>query len=137
MMGKAQGLPADQVFLDLEDAVAPGAKEGARDNIVAALNEGDWAGKTKVVRVNDLTTKWTYRDVITVVDGDGLVAYESPSAHRVFGASAEEVERARALLAAWERAAARGVAAVEFDGAMIDGPALRMARDTIERGGKS
>ncbi|GAC1331510.1 MAG: aldolase/citrate lyase family protein [Mycobacteriales bacterium] len=71
MLGKAQGLPADQVFLDLEDAVAPGAKEGARKNIVAALNEGDWAGKTRVVRVNDLTTKWTYRDVIEVVEGAG------------------------------------------------------------------
>src|SRR3954464_11361299 len=71
MLGKAQGLPADQVFLDLEDAVAPGAKEDARHNIVSALNEGDWAGKTRTVRVNDLTTKWTYRDVITVVEGAG------------------------------------------------------------------
>jgi citrate lyase subunit beta / citryl-CoA lyase len=71
MMGKAQGLPADQVFLDLEDSVAPLAKESARDNIVAALNEGDWSGKTRVVRVNDLTTKWTYRDVISVVEGAG------------------------------------------------------------------
>jgi citrate lyase subunit beta/citryl-CoA lyase len=71
MLGKAQGLPADQVFLDLEDAVAPGAKEEARANIVAALNDGDWTGKTRVVRVNDLTTKWTYRDVITVVEGAG------------------------------------------------------------------
>jgi citrate lyase subunit beta/citryl-CoA lyase len=59
-----------------------------------------------------------------------------PIANRVFGAGAAEVERARALLAAWEEGAARGVAAVEFDGAMIDGPALRMARDTIERGGR-
>jgi citrate lyase subunit beta/citryl-CoA lyase len=71
MLGKAQGLPADQVFLDIEDSVAPLAKEGARDNIVAALNEGDWAGKTRVVRVNDLTTRWTYRDVVTVVEGAG------------------------------------------------------------------
>jgi citrate lyase subunit beta/citryl-CoA lyase len=71
MMTKAQGLPADMVFLDLEDAVAPGAKEEARHNIVAALNEGAWTGKTRVVRVNDLTTQWTYRDVITVVEGAG------------------------------------------------------------------
>ena len=71
MLGKAQGLPADMVFLDLEDAVAPAAKESARDNIVAALNDGDWAGKTRVVRVNDLTTKWTYRDVVSVVEGAG------------------------------------------------------------------
>jgi citrate lyase subunit beta/citryl-CoA lyase len=71
MLGKAQGLPADQVFLDLEDSVAPLAKEGARANIVGALKDGDWAGKTRVVRVNDLTTRWTYRDVVTVVEGAG------------------------------------------------------------------
>lgn len=59
-----------------------------------------------------------------------------PVANAVFGASAEEVERARALLAAWEQGAERGVAAVEFEGAMIDGPALRMARGVIERGGE-
>jgi citrate lyase subunit beta / citryl-CoA lyase len=71
MLGKAQGLPADMVFLDLEDAVAPLAKADARKNIVAALNEGDWAGKTRTVRVNDLTTAWTYRDVVDVVEGAG------------------------------------------------------------------
>ncbi|KAA9375025.1 CoA ester lyase [Microbispora cellulosiformans] len=68
---KAQGLGADEVFLDLEDSVAPGAKEEARRNVVAALREGDWTGKTVVVRVNDLTTQWTYRDVVEVVEGAG------------------------------------------------------------------
>jgi citrate lyase subunit beta / citryl-CoA lyase len=68
---KAQGLPADQVFLDLEDACAPLAKEGARHTIVDFLNNGDWTGKTRVVRVNDWTTRWTYRDVVTVVEGAG------------------------------------------------------------------
>ena len=53
---KAQGLPADQVFLDLEDACAPLAKPEARHTIVKFLNEGDWTGKTRVVRVNDWTT---------------------------------------------------------------------------------
>jgi citrate lyase subunit beta/citryl-CoA lyase len=71
MLDKAQGLPADQVFLDLEDSVAPLAKEDARKSVVDALNTGDWGSKTRVVRVNDLTTKWTYRDVITVVEGAG------------------------------------------------------------------
>jgi citrate lyase subunit beta/citryl-CoA lyase len=71
MLDKAQGLPADQVFLDLEDAVAPLAKPGARKNIVSALNEGSWGAKTRVVRVNDLTTPWTYTDVIEVVEGAG------------------------------------------------------------------
>ncbi len=68
---KAQGLPADQVFLDLEDACAPLVKESARQAIVDALNTGDWGGKIRVVRVNDWTTHWTYRDVITVVEGAG------------------------------------------------------------------
>jgi len=68
---KAQGLPADQVFLDLEDAVAPLAKERARHMIVDALNQGDWGGKIRVVRVNDWTTSWTYQDVVTVVEGAG------------------------------------------------------------------
>lgn len=68
---KAQGLPADEVFLDLEDSVAPAAKEGARKNVVAALRDGDWSGRTRVVRVNDLSTQWTYRDVIEVVEGAG------------------------------------------------------------------
>ncbi|MGH8826351.1 MAG: HpcH/HpaI aldolase/citrate lyase family protein, partial [Jiangellaceae bacterium] len=71
MLDKAQGLPADQVFLDLEDSVAPLAKESARANIVAALSGGDWSGKTRVVRVNDWTTRWTYADVISIVEGAG------------------------------------------------------------------
>ncbi|WP_214412672.1 HpcH/HpaI aldolase/citrate lyase family protein [Sphaerisporangium fuscum] len=70
-LDKAQGLPADEVFLDLEDSVAPSAKEQARKNVVEALRTGDWAGKTRVVRVNDLSTAWTYRDVIEVVEGAG------------------------------------------------------------------
>src|SRR4051812_14525661 len=71
MLDKAKGLPADQVFLDLEDAVAPLAKPDARKNIVAALNEGGYEGKVRTVRVNDFTTEWTYRDVIEVVEGAG------------------------------------------------------------------
>jgi citrate lyase subunit beta/citryl-CoA lyase len=71
MLDKAKGLPADQVFLDIEDAVAPLAKPDARKNIVAALNEGGYDGKVRSVRVNDLTTEWTYRDVIEVVEGAG------------------------------------------------------------------
>jgi citrate lyase subunit beta / citryl-CoA lyase len=68
MLAKAPSLPADEVFMDLEDSVAPGAKEEARGNIVQALKEGDWTGKTVVVRVNGVYTKWCYRDVIEVVE---------------------------------------------------------------------
>jgi citrate lyase subunit beta/citryl-CoA lyase len=71
MIDKARTLPADQVFLDLEDACAPLAKPDARKTIVASLNEGGWGDKARVVRVNDWTTEWTYRDVIEVVEGAG------------------------------------------------------------------
>lgn len=71
MLDKAKGLPADQVFMDIEDAVAPLAKPDARKNIVAALNEGGYDGKVRSVRVNDWTTEWTYLDVIEVVSGAG------------------------------------------------------------------
>ena len=71
MLDKAKDLPADQVFMDIEDAVAPLAKPDARKNIVAALNEGGYDGKVRSVRVNDWTTEWTYLDVIEVVSGAG------------------------------------------------------------------
>ena len=71
MLSKAPGLPADEVFMDLEDSVAPGAKEEARANIVQAVKEGDWTGKSVVVRVNGVYTKWCYRDVIEVVENAG------------------------------------------------------------------
>jgi citrate lyase subunit beta / citryl-CoA lyase len=71
MLEKAQGLDADEVFLDLEDAVAPDAKQVARDNVVAALRDGDWSGKTVAVRVNDWTTPHTFRDVSDVVGAAG------------------------------------------------------------------
>jgi citrate lyase subunit beta/citryl-CoA lyase len=71
MLEKAKGLPADQIFMDLEDAVAPIAKPEARRNVVSALNEGGYEGKVRAVRVNDWTTSWTYRDVIEVVEDAG------------------------------------------------------------------
>jgi citrate lyase subunit beta/citryl-CoA lyase len=71
MIDKARTLPVDQVFLDLEDACAPLAKPGARKTIVASLNEGGWGDRVRVVRVNDWTTHWTYRDVVEVVEGAG------------------------------------------------------------------
>jgi len=67
MIEKAKNLPADEVFLDLEDAVAPDAKAEARTQVAVALAEPGWAGQLRGVRVNDWTTPWTYADVIEVV----------------------------------------------------------------------
>jgi len=50
-LDKAKGLDADQVFLDLEDSVAPIAKVEARTTVVEALNSGGWGDKVRVVRM--------------------------------------------------------------------------------------
>lgn len=71
MMTKASGLDLDHVFLDLEDAVAPSAKPGARGMIVDALNGLDWQPRTVCVRINDVETEWCHDDIIEVVTGAG------------------------------------------------------------------
>ena len=71
MLAKAATLPADQVFLDLEDAVSPLEKEPARGHIVQALRTHDYNGKTRVVRVNGVTTRWCLGDITEVVSGAG------------------------------------------------------------------
>jgi citrate lyase subunit beta/citryl-CoA lyase len=71
MLGKAPGLAADMVFMDLEDAVAPLEKESARAKAVDAVKNQDWGEKVLCVRVNAWDTKWTYGDVIEVVGNAG------------------------------------------------------------------
>ena len=71
MIEKAKGLPADQVFLDLEDAVAADVKAVARTQVAAALAGPGWGSQLRGVRVNDWTTPWTYTDVIEVVSAAG------------------------------------------------------------------
>jgi citrate lyase subunit beta/citryl-CoA lyase len=69
MLAKAAFLGADEVILDLEDAVAPAVKDAARGQVIAAIRGGDWTGKTVAIRVNGVETRWCYRDVIEVVEG--------------------------------------------------------------------
>lgn len=71
MMAKAAAMEVDHVFLDLEDAVAPAAKEPARAQIVNALNTLDFGRSVRCVRINDLDTHYAYEDIITVVEGAG------------------------------------------------------------------
>ncbi len=60
---------ADLVFLDLEDACAPAAKESARTTAVAALTGLDWGDTIRAVRINGLDTPWCHSDIIEVVTG--------------------------------------------------------------------
>src|SRR5215475_4389496 len=60
---------ADLVFLDLEDACAPSAKESARATAVAALTGLDWGQTIRAIRINGLDTAWCHGDIIEVVTG--------------------------------------------------------------------
>lgn len=71
MFEKAAQSDVDVIFLDMEDAVAPDEKEGARKNIIKALNEIDWGNKTMSIRINGLDTHYMYRDVVDVVEQAG------------------------------------------------------------------
>jgi citrate lyase subunit beta/citryl-CoA lyase len=72
MLAKAATLPADEVFLDLEDAVAPLEKNDVtRQKVVDALRNQEWRAQTKVVRVNAVSTPWCFRDIAYVVEGAG------------------------------------------------------------------
>ena len=73
LFAKALASEADYVFLDLEDAVAPAEKVGARALAVAGLKEHDWRGRGKTVslRINGLDTHYMYRDVVEVIEAAG------------------------------------------------------------------
>ncbi|HZN16198.1 MAG TPA: CoA ester lyase [Acidimicrobiales bacterium] len=70
-LAKGPTVAADMTFLDLEDAVAPLEKEGARAKAVDAIKNLDWGERVLCVRVNAWDTKWTYGDVIEVVGSAG------------------------------------------------------------------
>lgn len=71
-LAKAPTLAADQVFLDLEDSVAPSEKDAARGRVIEALRTLEFPeGKTVVYRVNGTDTPFFYRDLIDVVEAVG------------------------------------------------------------------
>jgi malyl-CoA/(S)-citramalyl-CoA lyase len=127
-MEKAPALGADVVFLDLEDAVAPGDKGPARTNVIAALLTHDWSGCSVSVRINGLDTPWCYRDVVDVVEQAGRVLdtvlvpkVRAPSDVEFVGTLLDQIEQDRG----WEPGriaihilieTARGMAAVEAIG---------------------
>ncbi|MGI4798544.1 MAG: HpcH/HpaI aldolase/citrate lyase family protein [Janthinobacterium lividum] len=95
---KAAVSPADVVFLDLEDAVAPAAKEAARGQVIDALGSLDWGSRTMAVRVNALGTPWALRDIVDVARAcPRLDLILLPKAESAF-----DVRHVEALLAAVE-----------------------------------
>ena len=77
MLAKASALPADEVVIDLEDAVAASVKDEARADVVGALAGGRLGGRTVAVRINGLDTPWCHRDIVALADGPAAGAVTS------------------------------------------------------------
>jgi citrate lyase subunit beta/citryl-CoA lyase len=118
---KAKTLPVDGIILDLEDAVAPDAKVGAREAACAAVRSGEYGRRELTIRVNGIGTQW-HDDDLAAASQAGPDAIVVPKVN-----SAEEV---RALVAAMERSGApeqtRLWAMIETPVAILD--ALSIAR---------
>ena len=65
---KGRSLAADALILDLEDAVAPDAKEEARRQVLAAVAEGGYGKREIIVRVNGIETDWGTADLEAMAD---------------------------------------------------------------------
>ena len=89
-VAKARTLPADVVILDLEDAVAPEAKEEARAAAIAAVHDGGWGRRELIIRVNSIDSPWGAADLAAVAaagpdavlvpkvsSADDLLAYDA------------------------------------------------------------
>lgn len=74
---KAKTIPADALILDLEDAVSPDAKQGARAQAAAAAGSGDYGHREITIRCNGLETPWGADDV-AVAAGSGADAVVVP-----------------------------------------------------------
>lgn len=69
-LDKARALPADGLILDMEDSVAPEAKQLAREQIGAALAEGGYGYRELIVRINALSTEWGEDDIRAICSFD-------------------------------------------------------------------
>src|ERR1700722_9236521 len=82
---KARALPADGLIFDLEDAVAPEAKEAARATVGAALRQGGYGRRELVLRVNPLDSGWGEDDLVAAAGMplDAVLLSKVGSADRV------------------------------------------------------
>ena len=87
---KAKTIPADAIIFDLEDAVAPDAKDAARANAVAAAGSGEYGNRELTIRCNGLDTPWGAADIAAAA-GSGAAAVVIPKVGSV--AYLDEVSR--------------------------------------------
>lgn len=123
---KAKDIPADALILDLEDAVAPDAKDEARDRVCAAAASGDYGEREITIRANGIGTRWHDADM-------AAIAAAGPDA--VVVPKIDSVDDVRAIEAALERHGApdrtKIWAMVETPIAMLDGRAIAASSERL------
>ena len=84
-LDKAKTLPVDAVILDLEDSVAPDAKDAARRQVVEAVKTGGFGMREVCIRINGVDTPWHADDLSAAAHAAGSAtgaAVASPIAAR-------------------------------------------------------
>jgi citrate lyase subunit beta/citryl-CoA lyase len=106
-LDKAKTLPADAIIFDLEDAVAPDAKEVARGQARAAALSGEYGNRELTIRCNGLDTQWGADDIAAaatsgaaavVIPKVASVAYVDDVASRLDAAGAPAETRIWAMI---------------------------------------
>ena len=125
---KARGLPADCIIIDLEDAVAPEAKEIAREQALNALRIGGFGRREVAIRVNGLNTRWGEADLKAVaVSGATAVVLPKVENATTVATTIEILQAAgdAAEIAIWIMTETpRGV--LELDRILNDAPRVRV-----------
>jgi citrate lyase subunit beta/citryl-CoA lyase len=134
MCAKAPSAGADLVFLDLEDACAPSAKEAARGIAVAALTGQDWGRTVRAVRINGIDTPWCHDDIVEVVTGarealDVLIVPKARTARDVWWVDVL-LTRLEAKLGLGKRIALEAL--IEESEGLANAPAIARASDRLE-----
>jgi citrate lyase subunit beta/citryl-CoA lyase len=118
---KAEGLPADALILDLEDAVAPDAKPAARDRVCEAVGSGRYGLREVTIRVNAADTRW-HADDLRAAAGAGPAAVVVP-----------KVNSAKDVQAVADALEAAGAPAATMIWAMVETPAAMLRAEEIAR----
>ncbi len=123
---KATGIPADAVIFDLEDAVAPDAKEAARQRVCAAVTSGRYGRRELTIRVNGIDTPWHAEDL-------RAAAAAGPDAVLVpkVGSAADVLTVEAALDAAGAPGSTHIWAMLETPAAVLDARAIAASTDRL------
>jgi citrate lyase subunit beta/citryl-CoA lyase len=114
-LAKAAGSDADEVIVDLEDAVAPERKDAAREIALRALRDLEWTAPTVAVRVNGARTEWHNDDLVVAHEAAVVIVPKVESADELRGGRCEAlIETARGLAECEAIARAQGLEALVF-----------------------